>query len=151
MPNLYLSLIFPKRKYCWFMKIFTVLVIFAKRQCHGVSMSGKRHHGRGNSYGGKHSIGPVCSSGVCLFVCLFVLFFWGRVSLYSPDCPGTHFVDQAGLELRNLPASASEVLGLKECATTPGWFRGLLSLWWEAWWHADRHGAGEGAESSTSG
>jgi hypothetical protein len=29
-------------------------------------------------------------------------------------------VDQAGLELRNLPASASRVLGLKECATTPG-------------------------------
>jgi hypothetical protein len=34
-----------------------------------------------------------------------------RVSLYSPGCPGTHFVDQAGLELRNLPASASGVLG----------------------------------------
>jgi hypothetical protein len=30
-----------------------------------------------------------------------------RVSLCSLDCPGTHFVDQAGLELRNLPASAS--------------------------------------------
>jgi hypothetical protein len=27
-------------------------------------------------------------------------------------------VDQAGLELRNLPASASQVLGLKACATT---------------------------------
>jgi hypothetical protein len=54
------------------------------------------------------------------FSCLFVLFFcfWDRVSLYSPGCPGTHFVDQAGLELRNLPASASRVLGLKVCATT---------------------------------
>jgi hypothetical protein len=30
-----------------------------------------------------------------------------RVSLCSPDCPGTHSVDQAGLELRNPPASAS--------------------------------------------
>jgi hypothetical protein len=30
------------------------------------------------------------------------------------------FVDQAGLELRNPPASASPVLGLKACATTPG-------------------------------
>jgi hypothetical protein len=48
------------------------------------------------------------------------LFFLDRVSLYSPGCPGTHFVDQAGLELRNLPASASQVLGLKVCATTPG-------------------------------
>jgi hypothetical protein len=43
-----------------------------------------------------------------------------RVSLCSPGCPGTHFVDQAGLELRNPPASASRVLGLKACATTPG-------------------------------
>jgi hypothetical protein len=40
------------------------------------------------------------------------------VSLYSPGYPGTHFVDQAGLKLRNLPASASQVLGLKACATT---------------------------------
>jgi hypothetical protein len=47
-------------------------------------------------------------------------FFWDRVSLYSPGCPGTHFVDQAGLELKNLPASASRMLGLKACATTPG-------------------------------
>jgi hypothetical protein len=36
------------------------------------------------------------------------LFFQDRVSLYSPGCPGTHFVDQAGLELRNSPASASQ-------------------------------------------
>jgi hypothetical protein len=42
------------------------------------------------------------------------------VSLYSPGCPGTYFVDQADLELRNLPASASRVLGLKACTTTPG-------------------------------
>ena len=38
--------------------------------------------------------------GVLFFVCLFV--FQDRVSLYSPDCPGTHSVDQASLELRNL-------------------------------------------------
>jgi hypothetical protein len=47
---------------------------------------------------------------------------WGgqdRVSLCSPGYPGTHFVDQAGLQLKNLPASASQVLGLKACATTP--------------------------------
>jgi hypothetical protein len=50
-----------------------------------------------------------------LFVCLFC--FQDRVSLYSPDCPGTHFVDQAGLELRNLPDSVSQMLGLKACAT----------------------------------
>jgi hypothetical protein len=48
-----------------------------------------------------------------------LLVFRDRVSLYSPGCPGTHFVDQAGHELRNLPASASRVLGLKVCATMP--------------------------------
>jgi hypothetical protein len=30
-----------------------------------------------------------------LFVCLFVCFVRDRVSLFSPGCPGTHFVDQA--------------------------------------------------------
>jgi hypothetical protein len=54
------------------------------------------------------------------------LVFRDRVSLYSPGCPGIHFVDQAGLELRNPPASASRVLGLKVCATTPGPQRFLL-------------------------
>ncbi|GAB1296957.1 Serine/threonine-protein kinase tousled-like 2 [Apodemus speciosus] len=34
-----------------------------------------------------------------------------RVSLCSPGCPGTHSVDQAGLELRNPPASASQPFG----------------------------------------
>ena len=55
----------------------------------------------------------------CCFL-FFVLVFRDRVSLYSPGCPRTHFVDQAGLELRDPPASASRVLGLKACATTPG-------------------------------
>jgi hypothetical protein len=49
------------------------------------------------------------------------------VSLCSPGCPGTHSVDQAGLELRNLPASASQVLGLKACANTA---RQLLDFFW---------------------
>jgi hypothetical protein len=46
------------------------------------------------------------------------LFFLDGVSLFNPGCPGTHSVDQAGLELRNPPASASQVLELKVCATT---------------------------------
>jgi hypothetical protein len=58
-----------------------------------------------------------------LFLLCFLFFgflvFQDRVSLYSPGCPGTHSVDQAGLELRNPPASASRVLGLKACATMP--------------------------------
>jgi hypothetical protein len=42
----------------------------------------------------------------------FVFVFRDRVSLCSSGCPGTYSVDQAGLELRNPPASASQVLGL---------------------------------------
>jgi hypothetical protein len=49
----------------------------------------------------------------------FLVFFRDRVSLYTSGCPGTHFVDQAGFKLRNPPASASRVLGLKACVTTP--------------------------------
>jgi hypothetical protein len=58
----------------------------------------------------------------------FFFFFRDRVSLYSPGCPGAHFVDQAGLELRNPPASASRVLGLKVCTTTPGFGPGILRV-----------------------
>jgi hypothetical protein len=47
----------------------------------------------------------------------FLLLFF-RVSLNSPGCPGTHSVAQAGLKLRNPTVSASQVLGLKACATT---------------------------------
>ena len=59
----------------------------------------------------------------CFFLYFFFFFFFffgffrDRVSLCSSGCPGAHFVDQAGL--RNPPASASRVLGLKACATTP--------------------------------
>jgi hypothetical protein len=54
---------------------------------------------------------------------LFLGVGWGwwfqdRVSLCSPGCPGTHSVDQVGLQLRNPPASASQVLGLKACVIT---------------------------------
>jgi hypothetical protein len=31
---------------------------------------------------------------------LFLFFETGFLRVCSPDCPGTHFVDQAGLELR---------------------------------------------------
>jgi hypothetical protein len=61
-------------------------------------------------------------------VFISIFFFRDRVSLFSPGCPGTHFVDQAGLELRNLPASASQVLGLKACTTIPGWFSFLMKM-----------------------
>jgi hypothetical protein len=52
----------------------------------------------------------------CFVLFCFVLFCFETG--YSPGCPGTHFVDQAGLKFRNPPASASRVLALKACATT---------------------------------
>ncbi|GAB1302650.1 Ubiquitinyl hydrolase 1 [Apodemus speciosus] len=47
-------------------------------------------------------------------------------SVYSPGCPGTHSVDQAVLELRNPPASASQVLGLQIMSLHP---RYISFLW----------------------
>jgi hypothetical protein len=61
------------------------------------------------------------------FFVFFVLVFQDRVSLCSHGSVGTHSVDQAGLELRSPPASASQVLGLKACATT-AWLD-LRFLW----------------------
>jgi hypothetical protein len=53
-----------------------------------------------------------------LLFCLFGFLFSrnkqtnkNKPLLCSPGCPGTHSVNQAGLELRNPPASASQVLG----------------------------------------
>jgi hypothetical protein len=57
-----------------------------------------------------------------LFFCFFCFLFFvfrDSVSLCRPGCPGAHFSDQAGLELRNPTGSASHVLGLKACATKP--------------------------------
>jgi hypothetical protein len=53
---------------------------------------------------------------------LFVCLFFETGFLRAPHCPGTHSVDQAGLELRNLSTSSSQVLGLKVCTTTPAVF-----------------------------
>ena len=55
----------------------------------------------------------------CLLFDCFLFFKTGFLSMCSPGCPGTHFVDQADLELRNLPASAFKVLRLKMCAPPP--------------------------------
>lgn len=62
------------------------------------------------------------SAGVCLLVCLFIL---DRVSLCSSGCSGSYPVDQAGLDLRDLPASAFQLLGLRHVlplASTINWF-----------------------------
>ena len=74
--------------------------------------------------------------GGVLFFSSFFFFWFGlvsvfqdRVALCNPGCPGTYSVDQAGLKLRDLPASASQVLGLKVYSAMPGWFRGFLKIY----------------------
>jgi hypothetical protein len=67
-----------------------------------------------------HVLDPKLRKKISFF--FFFFFFWFFETGFlcvALACPGTHFVDQAGLELRNPPASASGVLGLKACATTP--------------------------------
>jgi hypothetical protein len=83
--------------------------------------------GLGPTSGPMYGPGPACEKAD---------FFFGgggrvfqdRVSVCSPGYPGTHFVDQAVLELRNPSASASQVLGLKLCATTAGLGKGDFCL-----------------------
>jgi hypothetical protein len=57
---------------------------------------------------------------VVVVVFLFCFVFFKTGFLCSHACSGTHSVDQAGLKLRNLPASASHVLRLK-VSTTAAW------------------------------
>lgn len=54
------------------------------------------------------------------FCCLFGGFFFSFFSpkTCSPSCPGTHYIDQSGLELRDALDSASQVIGSKVWATT---------------------------------
>ena len=49
----------------------------------------------------------------CDFDLCLLLVFGGTVPRCIAGCPGTHYVDQAGLELREPLASASLVLDLK--------------------------------------
>ena len=53
----------------------------------------------------------------------FGLISGDRISLCTPGSLRTRSVDQASLKLRDPPASASQVLGLKVCATMPGFYR----------------------------
>ena len=55
-----------------------------------------------------------------LLLLLLLLFFLRQSFSVYPWLSWNSLCRQAGLELRNPPASASQVLGLKACATTPG-------------------------------
>lgn len=65
----------------------------------------------------------LCSLDSCFPLCCWFLLsfsFIDRISLCIPGCCGTCSIDQTGLELRDLPASASWMLGFKACTRTPG-------------------------------
>ena len=55
------------------------------------------------------------------------IYFWDKVSLYSPGCPVTPSGPGWPQTHRDLPASASRVPGLKVCATT--WHSFFLSTY----------------------
>jgi len=57
----------------------------------------------------------------CCCCCCYLVFalLWNRVCLHSFGFPRTHSVDQAGLRLRDPPASASQALELNVCACVP--------------------------------
>ena len=57
------------------------------------------------------------SSGFFGFCFCFFFFVFCLVSLCSLGCPRTCFIDQAGLKLRDPPASASRMLELKSSIT----------------------------------
>ena len=58
--------------------------------------------------------------GFPLFFCFVLfLFFQDRASLSNLGYPGTHSVDQAGLELRDPPAFAFQMLRLASAQTIP--------------------------------
>ena len=64
---------------------------------------------------------PACLPLFCfvLFVCLF-LFCFLEIGFLSPGCLGTQICRSGWLQTRrDLPASASRVLGLNTCATMP--------------------------------
>ena len=68
-------------------------------------------------------------------VVVVIVVFQDRVSLYSFGCAGIRSVDQAGLKLRDLPASASQVLGLKACTPCPIESQSLCTSYAAANWY----------------
>jgi hypothetical protein len=115
---------------CDFVVFIVLLIIFLSDVCNNSVIKMLKNSGNQNMVSGVSTLASEMLEGEAFAIFLFLLdiffiyisflVFRDRVSLYSPGCPGTHFVDQAGLELRNPSATASQVLGLKGYTTTPG-------------------------------
>lgn len=81
-------------------------------------------------YGGLIASFPYpCLSGffLCFGGWLVGWFFKTRVTLCSPSCPGIGSIDKPGLEPRDLPAFASQVLG-SVCNHLLAWICFILSV-----------------------
>ena len=79
---------------------------------------------------------PSIYLSVCLSIYMFTLFIQDRVSLFNPDFSRTHSVDQASLDHRDPPVSASLVLGLKTRTTTNFLFKiHFLKIYAGLWWY----------------
>jgi hypothetical protein len=80
----------------------------------------RKVQGKSRSYiiPGEHLISFDRSHFLGIVTHTFFFFFETRFLCIALAPVELTFVDQAGLELRNLPASASQVLGLKACTTT---------------------------------
>lgn len=61
-------------------------------------------------------IGPCFSLTVSFYKYFFIITYLEPEPLHSPDCLGTHDIDQVGIELTEfkVPVSASLILGLKK-------------------------------------
>ena len=78
--------------------------------------------------------------GFFLFVCFLFFVFRDRVSLYSPSCPGTHFIDQAGLDRKWTQKSAclcvsAGIKGVWHHAQLPSWILVYLFVFEQSTWY----------------
>jgi hypothetical protein len=62
------------------------------------------------------------SENTDIYISILFFFFW----FFETGFLCIALAVQAGLELRNPPASASQVLGLKACTTMPGYISILI-------------------------
>jgi hypothetical protein len=113
--------------FCFFLQMYFICIHLCACACMGTTMPMEAREGTG--YLGAGILGycklsvvlrpKLLSSGgaastlspeLCLCLCNLFFIFPDRLFLNSLGCPKTHSVGQAGLELWDLPASASWVL-----------------------------------------
>lgn len=95
---------------------------------------------------------PVCPVCVFLFVLFWFCFFRDRVSLFNyPGCPETHFADQTGHELTEIPLPLPRTTTAQQSCACLGKWKTENTPWQTAqrgarflrledtWWGSLRH------------